>query len=74
MTSRTPPSVHPGTALTVGGVVTVGGDAPEADIWVALPDGTVATQGRVSARRATGAGGAPSTAVNDDLPDGGDNR
>jgi hydroxyacyl-ACP dehydratase HTD2-like protein with hotdog domain len=74
MTYRTVTSVHPGTVLTVGGVVTRGGDELEAEIWVALPDGTQATQGRVSAVRSGGAGGAQTTAVNDDRPDGGDNR
>ena len=74
MTYRTIASVHPGTTLTVGGVVTVGGDAPEADIWVALPDGAFATQGSVRAVRTGGADGAPSTAVNDDRLDGGQRR
>ena len=74
MTYRTVTSVHPGTTLTVGGVVTRGGNAPEAEIWVALPDGTYATQGSVSALISDGAGGAPTTAVNDDRPDGGDKR
>ncbi len=74
MTYRTVASVHPGTPLTVGGVVTRGGEAPEAEVWVALPDGTRATQGTVSAVRSDRAGGDPTTAVNDDRPDGGDNR
>ncbi len=74
MTYRTITSVHPGTVLTVGGVVTRGGDEPEAEIWVALPDGTYATQGSVRAVRSGGAGGAQTTAVNDDRPDGGDKR
>jgi hydroxyacyl-ACP dehydratase HTD2-like protein with hotdog domain len=74
MTYRTVASVHPGTTLTVGGVVTRGGDSPEAEIWVALPDGTRATQGSVTAVRTSGADGAPSTTVTDDRPDGGQQR
>jgi hydroxyacyl-ACP dehydratase HTD2-like protein with hotdog domain len=74
MTYRTTASVHPGTTLTVGGVVTRGGNAPEAEIWVALPDGARATHGSVSAVRAGGAGGVPHTAVTNDRPDGGHQR
>ena len=74
MTYRTTTSVHPGTPLTVGGVVTRGGDAPEAEIWVALPDGTRATQGSASAVRTGGADAAGHTDVTDDRPDGGQQR
>jgi hydroxyacyl-ACP dehydratase HTD2-like protein with hotdog domain len=51
ITYRTVASVLPGTKLKIGGVVTAGGAAPEAEIWVELPDGTRATQGRVVAER-----------------------
>ena len=74
MTYRTITSVHPGTTLTVGGVATRGGDAPEAEIWVALPDGTRATRGSVTAVRSGVANGPPSTAVTNDRTDGGQKR
>ncbi|MEV0686921.1 hypothetical protein AB0I35_23925 [Nocardia sp. NPDC050378] len=49
ITYRTTASVVPGTTLVVGGTVVTGGDAPEAEIWVELPDGTRATHGHVTA-------------------------
>ena len=49
ITYRTTTSVVPGTRVVVGGVVVTGGAAPEAEIWIALPDGTRATSGRVTA-------------------------